>query len=48
MTNVYFEQNLELTYNFFQNDVSDELSMKISETYETFAVGEQVLSSSSS
>jgi hypothetical protein len=41
MANVYFEQNLELTYDFFQNNVSDELSMKISETYETFAVGEQ-------
>jgi hypothetical protein len=41
MANVYFEQNLDLTYDFFQNNVSDDLSMKISETYETFAVGEQ-------
>jgi hypothetical protein len=41
MANVSFEQNLKLTYDFFQNDVSNDLSMKISETYETFAVGEQ-------
>jgi hypothetical protein len=41
MANVYFEQNLELTYDFFQNNLSDDLSMKISETYETYAVGEQ-------
>jgi hypothetical protein len=41
MANVYFEQNLELTYDFFQNNVSDDFSMKISETYETFAFGEQ-------
>ena len=41
MANVYFEQNLELTYDFFQNNVSKDLSMKITETYETFAVGEQ-------
>jgi hypothetical protein len=37
----YFEQNLQLTYDFFQNNVSDDLSMKISETYETFKAGEQ-------
>jgi hypothetical protein len=30
MANAYFEQNLELTYNFFQNNISDE----------NFAVGE--------
>jgi hypothetical protein len=41
MANVSFEQNLGLSYNFFQNNVSDDLSMKILETYKTFAVGEQ-------
>jgi hypothetical protein len=37
----FFEQNLQLTYEFFQNNVSEDLGMKISETYETFKAGEQ-------
>ena len=41
MAEPYFVQNLQLTYDFFQNNVSDDLSMKISETYETFKAGEQ-------
>jgi hypothetical protein len=41
MANIYFKQNLKLTHDFFQNNVSNNLSMKISETYKTFAVGEQ-------
>jgi hypothetical protein len=41
MVDSYFEENLQLTYDFLQNNVSNELSMKISETYETFSAGER-------
>jgi hypothetical protein len=41
MIEPYFEQNLQLTNAFFQNNVSDNLSMKISEMYRTFKEGKQ-------
>ena len=41
MVAAFFEQNLQLTYEFFQNNVSEDLVMKISETYDTFKAGEQ-------
>jgi hypothetical protein len=41
MVATFFEQNLQLTYEFFQNNVSEDLVMKISETYDTFKAGEQ-------
>jgi hypothetical protein len=41
MADSYFEENLQLTHDFFQNNVSDELSMKTLETYETFSAREQ-------
>jgi hypothetical protein len=41
MSEPYFIQNLKLTYCFFQNNVLDDLSMKISETYKTFKADEQ-------
>jgi hypothetical protein len=41
MVATFFKQNLQLTYEFFQNNVSEDLVMKISETYDTFKAGEQ-------
>ena len=41
MNEKWFVQNLQLTHNFFQNNVSDDLWMKVSETYETFSSGEK-------
>jgi hypothetical protein len=41
MVAMFFEQNLQLTNEFFQNNVSEDLVMKISETYDTFKAGEQ-------
>jgi hypothetical protein len=41
MVATFFEQNLQLTYEFFQNNVSEDLVMKISETCDTFKAGEQ-------
>jgi hypothetical protein len=41
MIEPYLEQDLQLTYDFFQNNVSEDLSMKISETYKTFKAGKQ-------
>jgi hypothetical protein len=41
MVESYFEQNLQLTYDFFQNNVSDNLRMKILEMYKMFKAGKQ-------
>jgi hypothetical protein len=41
MNEAWFVQNLQLTHSFFQNNVSDELWMKVSETYESFNAGEK-------
>jgi hypothetical protein len=41
MDETFFVQNLQLTHNFFQNNVSDDLWMKISETYEGYSAGEK-------
>jgi hypothetical protein len=41
MVATFFEQNLQLMYEVFQNNVSEDLVMKISETYDTFKAGEQ-------
>jgi hypothetical protein len=41
MVEAWFAQNLQLTYSFFQNNVSEDLWMKVSETYEGYAAGEQ-------
>jgi hypothetical protein len=35
MDEEWFVQNLQLTHTLFQNNVSDELWMKVSETYES-------------
>ena len=37
----FVEQNLQLTYEVFQTNVSEDWVMKISETYDTFKAGEQ-------
>jgi hypothetical protein len=41
MNEACFAQNLQLTYSFFQNNVSEDLWMKVSETYESYTTGEQ-------
>jgi hypothetical protein len=41
MNEEWFVQNLQLTHTFFQNNVSDNLWMKVSETYESFKAGEK-------
>jgi hypothetical protein len=41
MVATFFKQNLQLTYEFFQNNVSEDLVMKISEICDTFKAGEQ-------
>jgi hypothetical protein len=41
MNEKWFIQNLQLTHNFFQNNVSDELWMKVSETYEGYSTGQK-------
>jgi hypothetical protein len=37
----FFEQNLQLMYEFFQNNVTKDLVMKISKRQDTFKAGEQ-------
>jgi hypothetical protein len=41
MNEAWFAQNLELTYTFFQNNVSKDLWMKVSKTYKGYTAGEQ-------
>jgi hypothetical protein len=41
MNETWFDQNLQLTYSFFQNNVSEYLWMKISETYDSYDTGAQ-------
>jgi hypothetical protein len=41
MNETWFSQNLQLTCSFFQNNISEDQWMKISETYEGFNTGEQ-------
>jgi hypothetical protein len=41
MVESWFAQNLQLTYTFFSKNVSDDLWMKVSKTYEGFPAGQQ-------
>jgi hypothetical protein len=41
MNEAWFAQNLELTYTFFQNNVSKDLWMKVSKTDEGYSTGEK-------
>jgi hypothetical protein len=41
MVKSWFAQNLQLTYTFFSNNVSEDLCLTVSETYESFPAGQQ-------
>jgi hypothetical protein len=40
MDDDWFVQNLQLTYNCLQNNISDNLWMKVSKKYDRFKAGE--------